>query len=69
VSPEDVDGIRRSLAIGDTITKADAEQLLDTCRTLLERQTAIARVLDQLGPSRTDARRALNELSRLVREP
>jgi hypothetical protein len=37
---EDVDGIRRSLAIGGTLTRADAERLLDACQALLE----------QLGP-------------------
>jgi hypothetical protein len=39
---------------------------LDTCQTLLERQSAIARVLDDLGPSWRDTRAALNELARIV---
>jgi hypothetical protein len=64
---EDVDGIRRSLAIGGTITRADTERLLDECQTLLEQRAAIAGVLEGLGPSFRETRAALNELARIVR--
>ena len=33
--PEDLDGIRRSLAIGGSLTCADTERLLDACAALL----------------------------------
>ena len=46
--------MRRSLAIGGTLTRADAEQLLDACATLLAERAAIARILDDLGPSWTE---------------
>jgi hypothetical protein len=32
---EEVEGIRRSLAIDGSLTRADAERLLDACQTLL----------------------------------
>ena len=43
--------MRRSLAIGGSLTRADTERLLDTCQTLLDQRAAIAAVLGQLGPS------------------
>jgi hypothetical protein len=69
VRPADVDGIRRSLAIGGTLTRADAERLLDACRRLLEQRTAIVGVLERLGPSWLDTRAALNALARIVCGP
>jgi hypothetical protein len=67
VRPEDVDDIRRSLAIGGTLTRGDAERLIDACDTLLAQRAAIAGVLEQLGPSWRDTRAALNKLARIVR--
>jgi hypothetical protein len=32
VRPEDVDGIRRSLALGGSLTRTDTERLLDACQ-------------------------------------
>jgi hypothetical protein len=64
---EDVDRIRRSLDIGGTLTRADAERLLNACQALLAQRAAIAGVLEQLGPSFRDTRAALNELARIVR--
>ena len=55
--------MRRSLAIGGSLTRADTERLLDACAALLAQRAAIARILGELGPSWTGARRALNELS------
>jgi hypothetical protein len=66
MQPDDVDGMRRSLAIGGTLTRADTERLLDACATLLAERAEIARILADLGPSWTGARRALNELHRVM---
>ena len=66
MQPEDVDGIRRSLAIGGTLTRADTERLLDACAALLAQRAAVARILAELGPSWTSTRRALNELHRVL---
>jgi hypothetical protein len=66
VRPEDIDGIRRSLAIGGTLTRADAERLLATCEALLAQRSAIADVLAKLGPSWRETRAALSELVRIV---
>ena len=59
---EDVDALRRSLAIGGTLTRGDTERLLDTCQQLLEQQAAIVGVLGRLGPTFRETRSAPNEL-------
>jgi hypothetical protein len=64
--PEELDGMRRSLAIGGSLTRADTERLLDTCANLRAEQAAIARIVAELGPSFRQARAALNELARIV---
>ena len=64
MSPEELDHMRRSLSIGGTLTRADTDQLLDACATLLAQRAAIAPILDELGPSWTSTRRALNERHR-----
>jgi hypothetical protein len=38
---QDVDGMRRSLAIGGSRTRADTERLLDACQALLTQRAAI----------------------------
>jgi hypothetical protein len=43
--------MRRSLAIGGSLTRVDTERLLDACAALLAQRAAIARILDDLGPS------------------
>ena len=43
--------MRRSLAIGGSLTRADTERLLDTCQALIEQRAAIVALLGQLGPS------------------
>ena len=63
----DLESMRRSAAIGNGLTPADQQTLLDLCARLLDERDAIRGVLTQLGPAWTDARRALNELSRIVR--
>ena len=66
MQPDDVVHMRRSLAIGGSLTRADTERLLDAYTTLLAERAAIARILDDLGPSWTGVRRALNELHRVL---
>jgi hypothetical protein len=66
VQRHELDGLRRSLAIGGALTRADVEQLLDACAALLAQRAAVARVLAELGPSFRETRAALNELARIV---
>ena len=66
MQPEDVDQMRRSLAIGGSLTRADIEQLLDTCAALLAERAAIARILDRARAVVDGSRRALNELHRVM---
>jgi hypothetical protein len=40
MQPEELDGMRRSLAVGGSLTRADTERLLDACQALLAQQTA-----------------------------
>jgi hypothetical protein len=68
VGTDDLESMRRSLAIGGSLGRADTEHLIDICQTLLAQRAAIAAVLGQLGPSWRDARAALNELARIVRQ-
>ena len=42
--------MRRSLAIGGSLTRADTERLLDTCQALLAQRAAIAAVLGWTRP-------------------
>jgi hypothetical protein len=62
MQPEDADGMGRSLAIGGSLTRADTERLRGACAALFAERVAIARIRDDLGPSWTGARRALNAL-------
>jgi len=66
VQPEDVDGIRRSLAIGGTLPRSDIEALLAAVERANAQHAAIAAVLDKLGPSFRETRAALNELAKIV---
>jgi hypothetical protein len=58
--------MRRSLAIGGSLTRDDTERLLDACQALLAQRAAIAAVLGQLAPSFRETRAALNQLARTV---
>ena len=49
-APEEVDGMRRSLAIAGWLTRADTELLLDICAALLAERSAIGGIFDELGP-------------------
>jgi hypothetical protein len=59
--------MRRSFDIGGSLTHDDAEQLLDTCATLLAERVRIERILRDLGPAWGRSRRALNELAKVLR--
>jgi|SRR5829696_3641021 len=54
--------MRRSFAIGGTLTRGDIETLLDTCNRLLAQHDEMVRILGDVGPAWTDARVALNRL-------
>jgi hypothetical protein len=66
MAPEDLDGMRRSLAIGGTLPRSDIEGLLAACANLLADRAAIVRILGELGPSFRETRAALNELHRVL---
>jgi hypothetical protein len=66
VQRHELDGLRRSLAIGGTLTRADIESLIDACDALLAQRAAVERILGELGPSWASARRALNELHNVL---
>ena len=51
--------MRRSVAIGGTLTRNDIETLLDTCERLRAQHDEIVHILGDLGPAWTDARAAL----------
>ena len=63
----EVESMRRSFAIGGSLTQGDAERLLDTCATLLAERVRIERILRDLGPAWGRSRRALNELAKVLR--
>ena len=59
--------MRRSLAMSDQLSRGDVERVLDTCEALLTERVRIERVLSELGPAWGGARRALNELHKIIR--
>jgi hypothetical protein len=67
VNLHEVDALRRSLAIGGSLTIASTEELLEACRSLLVQQAQIEEVLSKLGPTFRETRAALNDLARIVR--
>lgn len=62
VTREELDGIRRSLAIGNSLPPSQIALVIDLCDRLLTERERIEAILRQLGPAWTDARAALNEL-------
>ena len=64
---EELDGIRRSLAIGNGLPPSQIELVVDLCERLLVERERIEAILRQLGPAWTDARAALNELHAVLR--
>jgi hypothetical protein len=68
VQLHEVESMRRSIAIGGTLTRDDTDRLLDTCATLLAERVRIERILRDLGPAWGGARKALNELSKVLKQ-
>ncbi|MBA2636115.1 MAG: hypothetical protein H0U83_05445, partial [Sphingomonas sp.] len=66
VRREELEDIRRSLAIGNGLPPSQIEAVVDACDQLLIERERIEAILQQLGPAWTDARAALNELHRLL---
>jgi hypothetical protein len=64
---DEIEGLRRSLAIGGMLTRSDIEELLDGCSRLITERSEIERIFAELGSAWSDARQALNELHRLLR--
>ncbi len=62
----DLDQMRRSLAIGGSLTRSDIEQLIEACDRLVTEREQIEAILRQLGPAWSDARAALNRLHALL---
>jgi hypothetical protein len=65
----ELEGLRRSLAISDTLPKDQVLRVIDECARLAAERVRIERVLSDLGPVWGGARRALNELHRIVKPP
>jgi hypothetical protein len=61
--------IRRSLAMSDTLPRSEIERLIEACDRLLTEREHIETILRQLGPAWSDARAALNELAAVLRRP
>ena len=62
----EVESIRRSLAMSSTLPADVLDDLVDTCERLLAERVQIERILTELGPAWGGARRALNELHRVL---
>lgn len=58
--------MRRSLAIGQSLTKQDVEALIAACERLISERAEIERTLADLGPRWADVRACLNRLHRLM---
>ena len=67
VTREELDGIRRSLAIGNGLPPSQITLVIDLCERLLVERERIEAILRQLGPAWTDTRAALNELHAVLR--
>lgn len=63
----ELESMRRSLAMADSLPSDLQHELIETCSTLLAERARIERVLAELGPSWSGTRRALNELHRIVK--
>jgi hypothetical protein len=63
----ELERMRRSLAMADSLPSDAQRELVETCSTLLAERVRIERILSELGPSWSGTRRALNELHRIVK--
>jgi hypothetical protein len=69
VQLHEVENARRSYAMSPSLPPNVVEDLLDTCERLLVERVQIERILRELGPAWGGARRALNELHRVLKTP
>lgn len=67
VQLHEIEGLRRSMAMSDHLSRAELERCLDTLADLLVERVRIERILSDLGPAWGGAKRALNDLHRVVR--
>jgi hypothetical protein len=65
----EIEGLRRSLAMSSSLPEPHVQELIDTCDQLLRERIRIERILRDLGPSWNGARRALNELAKVLKHP
>jgi len=59
--------MRRSLAMSPNLPAEQVNRLIDACSELLAERVRIERILAELGPMWSGARRALNELHRVLK--
>ncbi len=62
----EVEGLRRSLAMSTSLPETQILELIDTCDQLLQERVRIERIIRELGPSWNSARRALNDLAKVL---
>jgi hypothetical protein len=65
----EVESLRRSLAMSSSLPEPRIRELIDTCDQLLQERVRIERILRELGPSWNGARRALNDLAKVLKQP
>ena len=64
----EVESLRRSMAMAPTLPEPQILELIETCEQLLRERVRIERSLMELGPSWSSARRALNDLAKILHE-
>jgi len=62
----EVESLRRSLAMSPSLSEPQIRELIETCEQLLQERVRIERILRELGPSWNGARRALNDLAKVL---
>jgi hypothetical protein len=67
IQQHELEGLRRSLAMSETLPKAEVLRVIDECSRLAAERVRIDRILKDLGPAWGGARRALNELAKVLR--
>jgi len=63
----ELEAMRRSLAMSETLPRVEIERVLEACGQLMAERVRIERILAELGPAWGGARRALNELHKVLR--
>jgi hypothetical protein len=62
----EIESYRRSLAMADNLPRPEVERVLAECERLLIERVKVERILAELRPAWGGARRALNELHRVL---